>query len=251
MVNYEGYRQRINKRKFIKNHFILPLLAFLILLTLIELNDLDLKISQNFYDNQLKQWPYKDYWITSTLLHSYGGIFTKILLGIMFVALLGTRLKKDFYCYTLPMTFLFFSSVIGPCFIIYLKNKTHLYCPWDLVMFGGTRPYIELFDSISETLEVGHCFPAAHAGGGYTFISFYFFFLLVQPCYKYYGLSFGLLLGLIYGFDQQIRGAHFLSHDLFSIAICWFSSGGLFLLLLTYYERRDFEKLMKLGEPVS
>ena len=31
----------------------------------------------------------------------------------------------------------------------------------------------------------------------------------------------GLGLGLLFGIGQQLRGAHFLSHDLWSLAICW------------------------------
>jgi len=242
MSRFKNSVLEINKNKFVKTHFILPFLVFLILLTWIELNNIDLIVSQNFYDSQLKQWTYKDNWVTSTLLHSYAGKFTKILIGIMFIALLGTRFKKDFYRYTVPVAFLFFTSAIGPCIIIFLKNKTHIYCPWDLILFGGTQPYIQLFDPITDSLKIGHCFPAAHASGGFTFMSFYFFFILVQPRYKYYGLSFGLLLGLIYGFDQQIRGAHFLSHDLFAISICWFSSFLLFFILLIYYDKKGLKK---------
>jgi membrane-associated PAP2 superfamily phosphatase len=251
MSDFKNYRLELNKNGFLKTHFILPFLVFLILLIGIELSDIDLSVSQNFYDSQLKQWTYKDNWITSTLLHSYGGKFTKILIGMMFVALLATRFKKDFYHYSVPVAFLFFTSAIGPCLVIFLKNKTHIYCPWDLVLFGGTQPYIRLFDSTSNALEIGHCFPAAHASGGFTFMSFYFFFMLVQPRYKYYGLFFGVFLGLTYGFDQQIRGAHFLSHDLFSIAICWFSSVLLFFILLTYSDKKEERSIYKDGEPVS
>jgi membrane-associated PAP2 superfamily phosphatase len=36
-------------------------------------------------------------------------------------------------------------------------------------------------------------------------------------------------LGLLFGFSQQLRGAHFLSHDLWTLAICWGTALGLFL----------------------
>ena len=41
----------------------------------------------------------------------------------------------------------------------------------------------------------------------------------------------GLVIGISFGLAQQLRGAHFLSHDVWSAAICWF--GALFLLKLT------------------
>jgi len=65
----------------------------------------------------------------------------------------------------------------------------------------------------------------------------YFFFLMVKPEYKYYGLSAGLLAGFIFGINQEIRGAHFFSHDVFSLAICWFSS----LLLFMVFFRKQFK----------
>jgi membrane-associated PAP2 superfamily phosphatase len=34
-------------------------------------------------------------------------------------------------------------------------------------------------------------------------------------------LGFGLAAGLIFGLAQQLRGAHFLSHDLWALAISW------------------------------
>lgn len=245
MPNFKTHLLDFDQKNFIKTHFIFPFLIFISLITWIELNNIDVIFSQNFYDTQLKQWPYKDNWLISTVFHSYGGKVTKILMALMFVVLLITRIKKSFNHYTLPMAFLFITSVIGPCIIIFLKNKTHIYCPWDLTLFGGLQPYIHLFDHTNDSLKIGHCFPAAHASGGFTFMSFYFFFILLKPHYKYYGLAFGLLMGLIYGFSQQMRGAHFLSHDLFSAAICWFTSVLLFFLLLNFtihYNEADKSK---------
>jgi membrane-associated PAP2 superfamily phosphatase len=84
-------------------------------------------------------------------------------------------------------------------------------------------------------MPIGHCFPSGHSGLGFTFVSLYFFFLLVKPERKYYGLSVGLIVGLIFGLAQEIRGAHFFSHDVFSLAICWFSS---VLMFLVFFRKR-------------
>jgi len=34
-------------------------------------------------------------------------------------------------------------------------------------------------------------------------------------------LPFGLLAGTVFGLAQQLRGAHFISHDVASLAVCW------------------------------
>jgi len=50
----------------------------------------------------------------------------------------------------------------------------------------------------------------------------YLFIHLSLNNYRYHGLTFILLLGVVLGVTQQLRGAHFLSHDIWALAICWF-----------------------------
>ncbi|MBJ7575165.1 hypothetical protein JHB91_08225 [Luteimonas sp. MC1828] len=44
---------------------------------------------------------------------------------------------------------------------------------------------------------------------------------IVAPSGRRTGLAIGVAIGLVFGIDQQLRGAHFLSHDLWSLALCW------------------------------
>ena len=52
-------------------------------------------------------------------------------------------------------------------------------------------------------------------------MALYFFFLRVAPRWRHAGLGIGLLAGTVFGLAQQLRGAHFLSHDVASMAVCW------------------------------
>ncbi|MGZ4996301.1 MAG: phosphatase PAP2 family protein [Methylobacter sp.] len=191
--------------RFIKSHFAVPLMA-LILFSGLEFTGLDLWISRHFYDAELHQWIYKE-----SLLASF-------------------RSNSSFHHYQRELVFLLVASISGPVIIALLKRSTHIYCPWDVALFGGDKPYVRLFDNIPNNLVIGYCFPAAHAGSGFTFISLYFFLVAVKPKYKRYGLYFGLALGFVFGAAQQARGAHFFSHDVFALAVCWFSSLILFIL---------------------
>jgi membrane-associated PAP2 superfamily phosphatase len=92
-----------------------------------------------------------------------------------------------------------------------------------LQIFGGLYPNIRLFDTVAQSLPVGHAFPAGHSSGGFALLSIYFMARRHQYRHSSLFLYAALGLGLIFGFDQQIRGAHMLSHDLFSLAICWSS----------------------------
>ena len=50
----------------------------------------------------------------------------------------------------------------------------------------------------------------------------------------------GLVDGTGFGVAQQLRGAHFLSHDLWTAAICWFTAvAGFFVAGPRYYAATD------------
>jgi membrane-associated PAP2 superfamily phosphatase len=227
-----------DKIRFINYHLILPLIILIAVVLCLELTQLDVWFSSYFYDTKLRLWPYREHWLTQTVLHKGGRYFVYAIgVGLLLLCLASYRASSAFYAYRRHLAFLVLASLAGPLFITYLKSHTHIYCPWDLKLFGGAKPYVRLFDPIDTNLSIGHCFPSGHSGLGFTFVSLYFFFLLVKPKYKYYGLVAGLVAGFIFGINQEIRGAHFFSHDVFALAICWFSS----LLLFVIFFSRQFK----------
>jgi membrane-associated PAP2 superfamily phosphatase len=221
----------LNSISFIKNHLLLPLIAFVVLLLCMEFTQLDVWLASHFYNAELKLWPYREHWLTQTVLHKAGRYIVYAIGVVLLICwLTAFRLKSRLYDYRKHLTYLLLASLTGPLIITYLKSHTHIYCPWDLALFGGNKPHIRLFDAIDNSFSIGHCFPSGHSGLGFTFVSLYFFFLLVKPEFKYRGLTAGLLAGFIFGINQEIRGAHFFSHDVFALAICWFSSWLLFMV---------------------
>jgi membrane-associated PAP2 superfamily phosphatase len=57
-------------------------------------------------------------------------------------------------------------------------------------------------------------------------VALYFFFASVRPAWRRIGLAIGIGAGAILGVAQQLRGAHYLSHDLWTLAISWFVALG-------------------------
>jgi membrane-associated PAP2 superfamily phosphatase len=219
------------RNAFTFTHCVVPALLLMSLFVGLEWSGADVWLSAHFYDPINHQWPYKDHWLIQKVLHKGGRlVFFTIVGGIVLLLLKSYKADTALKHYRRSLTYLFLASISGPIIIMILKNHTHIYCPWDLQLFGSAKPYIRWFDAVSAAMPVGHCFPAAHAGSGFTFVSGYFFSLAVQANYKLLGLGFGLILGGLYGFTQQMRGAHFLSHDVIALAICWFMSLILFLL---------------------
>lgn len=116
---------------------------------------------------------------------------------------------------------MFASALTSTLVVNLLKSVTHRDCPWDLVRYGGLKPYIGFFEQYPDAVDFGQCFPAGHASAGYCWFGLYFFIKHSFYPYKNFGLAFPITLGLIFGLDQQLRGAHFLSHDLWTAFICW------------------------------
>jgi membrane-associated PAP2 superfamily phosphatase len=220
----------LNFSRFINYHITLPLLVWLILLAVFQFTSVDFWLAEHFYDKQLHTWPYKEHWLLQTVIHKIGRFTVYAIGGIMLLCLLiSQRATSTLAPYRRGLLFLVLAGISGPLVITYLKGHTHIYCPWDLTVFGGKKPHVQVFDSISNQLPVGHCFPAGHSSLGFTLVNLYFFWLMVKPSYKYYGLAIGLMTGAVFAGAQEIRGAHFLSHDLYSLAVCWFCSAAIFM----------------------
>jgi membrane-associated PAP2 superfamily phosphatase len=216
---------------FVKQHIVWPLAVILVLLPIFQYTQLDLWLAKHFYNSTLHQWPYRDDWLLQTIIHKKGRTAVYVFgIGMLLSWLVAYRKTSKLFPYRKALAFLVLAGISGPLVVTYLKSHTHIYCPWDLTLFGGTKPHVLLFDTIPNTLSVGHCFPAGHSSLGFTLVNFYFFFWLVNPSYKYYSLAMSLTIGLVFGITQQIRGAHFLSHDVVTLAICWFCSASVFLL---------------------
>ncbi len=203
-------------------HYLFPVICILAGIAS-QYSGLDIRLEQFFYNDQLQLWPYKETWVTQDLLHRGGRDAVALVIIGMFLFLLATLFNDRLTPYRRNASFLLLSSLTGIGLVALLKASTHIYTPWDLQVFGGLYPNIRLFDPVANDLPVGHAFPSGHASGGFALLSFYFLARSHRHRYSPFFLYAALGLGLIFGLDQQIRGAHMLSHDLFSLAICWFS----------------------------
>ncbi|HEY8034360.1 MAG TPA: phosphatase PAP2 family protein [Methylobacter sp.] len=227
------------RRLFIITHVFLPLLFIVPIFTGFHWGNWDILISTFFYDFTNHKWIYKNFWVIQKLFHIGGRIlFFTIIAGILLLLVNSFKSGSGLKNYRRNLAYLLVASIAGPIIIIILKSKSAIYCPWELQLFGGLKPHIHLLETLDPRMNEGHCFPAAHAGSGFAFVSLYFFFLTTQAKNRFYGLSFGLSLGGVYGATQQMSGAHFFSHDVFALAICWYTS--LFFFLLFFRKQFDW-----------
>ncbi|KGM57560.1 hypothetical protein N799_05750 [Lysobacter arseniciresistens ZS79] len=185
----------------------------------------DLWLADWLYAWEGGRWALQSHWLTGPVLHTGARhASTAAWVGVV-LAWLASLLHPGWHAWRRPLGYLALAVLLGTGLVSALKAHSQMDCPWDLARYGGTRAYHRPWQAAGQT--PGRCFPAGHASAGYAWLALYFFFDAVRPRWRRRGLAAGLGLGLLFGIDQQLRGAHFLSHDLYSAAICWFIALGL------------------------
>jgi len=210
--------------RFWLTHLFWPVVLFIIVAVAIEMTHLDLLVADWFYALEGHHWALRRQFITSDLLHKAAQNLSRVVGLLLLLMIIASRYVKRLRPYGRVLLLLFLSLATSNLLVSIGKNLTHVDCPWDLLRYGGERLYIRTFELHSASPPYGRCFPSGHASAGYGFIALYFVFLVCRPRWKWTGLAIGLGLGFLYGLTQQLRGAHFISHDLWALAICWIST---------------------------
>ena len=112
------------------------------------------------------------------------------------------------------------STLLLPLAVTLLKWFDPTSCPWDLQAFGGVATHVSHW-SLRSDGGPGRCFPAGHAASGFAFVPGYFAFRHTDPRLARRWLATALGVGLLLGLAQQWRGAHFMSHTLWTGWLCW------------------------------
>jgi membrane-associated PAP2 superfamily phosphatase len=199
-------------------------LAVVLLAIVSEYSGLDLYLEKLVYDPVTHSWPFRSLLLTRGILHTGGHDLVVLLAVSVLAALLASFRVAALVPYRGMLLFILVAGVTGPAIVSLLKSTTHIYTPWRLAQFGGDMPYVRLFDSAPAGSPPGHAFPGGHASGGYAWFGPYLLLLAAGSRKRVLALLFPLLLGGLFGATQELRGAHFLSHDLIALAICWLAS---------------------------
>ncbi|WP_426389111.1 phosphatase PAP2 family protein [Variovorax sp. R-27] len=102
-----------------------------------------------------------------------------------------------------------------------LKHASHTSCPWDLQEFGGMARYVSHWSWGVDDGGPGGCFPAGHASAAFAYVGGYFVLRRVSSRAAAIWLGAAMVAGLVLGVSQQLRGAHYMSHTLWTAWVCW------------------------------
>jgi membrane-associated PAP2 superfamily phosphatase len=190
--------------------------AGLALIVLWEIQGWDRSVSQLF--GNASGFALRDAWFTETVLHSGGRVLAGIVLALLVVDLVRTPTAGP----TRAQRGYWLGAIVAALTLVpALKRFSLTSCPWNLVEFGGTAEYVPHWLAGVADGGPGHCFPSGHAVSAFAFFGLYFLWRPHRPRAARLVMAAVLLLGTLYGFGQLARGAHFVSHTMWSAWLAW------------------------------
>ena len=217
------YRSRDGRRVLLYQAVALAATAIALSLSLGD-GRVDLTIARWFFDDVRRVFPLANDWLLKTVLHDEA----RMLSAVTALALLGvavttwfTRKPRTLHAYREPLMYVAMATVVGAAIVGLAKHFSSHACPWDLAMFGGSAPYHPLLAAHAALPNVDGCFPAAHPLAGYAWLAVGFALYPLARRRAWQAWALALTLGTLLGAVQIARGAHFLSHVLWSAWVVW------------------------------
>ena len=229
-------------------YLLVPTVAFVAAFLALTYSGLDHAIAGAIFDYLGGQWSLRNNAVLEVGFHQFGK-YVSIIGWFACIFLFVHNRDEGFATPRQKALLLLIISIITTTTIAStLKGVTHMDCPWDLTLFGGGKVYVPLLERDLLNSSPGRCFPAGQASAGYAWIALYFAALLYKPELRREGLAIGLAFGMLLGAAQQIRGAHFLSHDLTTAWIAW-TVAAITFVTLTKIEKYNYANDESLSIP--
>lgn len=176
----------------------------------------DLPVSQLYGNADGFAW--RDVWWARVLLHEGGRWLAGIVLALQVwdaarpIVPGPTRAQRWYWLAVV---------VVSMLLVPMLKRFSATSCPWELALFGGAAAYVPHWLPGVTDGGPGHCFPSGHAVGAFAFFGLYFLWRPYRPTLARVALMLTLAAGALFGWTQLVRGAHLVSHTLWSGWVCW------------------------------
>lgn len=191
---------------------------------LLGMGDADLLLADWMFDFHVHEFPWQHAWLTERVGH--GTLKTALtLLATLPVAacawdalprrLRGARALPAWW--QLRLRLLSACVVLVPAVAALLKRASVSHCPWELERYGGYQPYYRLLEHVPGWVEAGHCMPGGHASSALWLVGLAVFWLPHAPRKAAGAGLAALAFGAAVGWMQQMRGAHFLTHTLWTM----------------------------------
>ena len=212
------------RARFAAAHACGLLLVALCLLWLSRDGALDLRLAGWFAAPDGTGFPLRDEFVFAHIGHT-GLRWLALALWVAALALAVASAKAvTWHDWRGPLWFFCITVAATTTAVLLLKRASPHSCPWDLVLFGGHADWFPLLSDLHTAEVPGRCWPSGHAAAGFSMIAGYFALRDRRPALARIALALGLGLGSAMSVVQMARGAHLLSHNLWSLWIAWLFS---------------------------
>ena len=194
--------------------------ALMAALLLFDPHGLDLALARPFYEPGRGFLGRHSFWLED-ILHDRAKQAV-ILLGVAAVAgfllsLLTSRLRP----WRRQLGYLVLALGLSTAVVTPLKVLTGMHCPWSLSEFGGSETFVPLLGTRAPTDKPGRCWPGGHASAGFSLLALFFALRDRRPRAARAALVVALGLGSVFSLGRMMQGAHFFSHNLWTLLIDW------------------------------
>lgn len=200
---------------------VIALCTFAVLNIIIgQFTNLDLIIEDYYFDTKTQQFLWNSTWFAKDLMHGYlkyaiVGIGVILLFIVILDLIYPWPIIKQLS--RIRLRFVVIASIVIPSVVSTLKHHSTLHCPSDIDRYGGDAPFVRLLEHMPAHIKAGGCFPAGHATVALWLAALCVFWLPHKPKTAFLVFIACLSLGFALGWVQQMRGAHFLFHTLWSV----------------------------------
>lgn len=205
-----------------------PLVVFMVCATVTSVTSVDVWFARTIFFAHA-EWIGGHSWVANELIHTGGRWFVRACVALALAAWIASFFDRRLLRSRRASLYFTVAVILSVGIVGLLKVITNVDCPWDLHEFGGAYPFVHLFADRPDSLRRAACFPAAHASAGYALMALYFVGRERGVRARRAGLCIGVAFGLVFGLAQQSRGAHFISHDIWSAFITWLVAASLYV----------------------
>ena len=161
----------------------------------------------------------REAWVTRELIHAGGrrvsyAAMAFILLVNLWPRVLPALTRRE-------RTAWLVTTLLCLAVVSLVKRISLTSCPWDLAEFGGAAQYVSHWAFGVQDGGGGHCFPSGHASAAFAYLAGGWALARAYPRAARAWVVAVVLLGVVYGFGQMLRGAHYPSHTMWTGWICW------------------------------
>jgi membrane-associated PAP2 superfamily phosphatase len=190
------------------------------LLLLLDPSGLDFAIERLFYQPGLGFIGKHSFWLED-ILHDRAKQLVIVFGVLAIIGFVISLLPTRFRVWRRSLGFLVLALAVSTSIVTPLKALTAVHCPWSLSEFGGTETFTPLLSKRAATESPGRCWPGGHASSGFSLLALFFLLRDKRPRSARVALVFALGLGAVFSLGRMMQGAHFLSHNLWTLLFDW------------------------------